>query len=58
MTPVQMETVITLLGRTPRQRTTLYQEVARERYRASFAAAQRLPGDLGAPIEHGAAPAI
>jgi FO synthase len=58
MTPVQMETVITFLGRTPRQRTTLYQEVARERYRASFAAAQRLPGDLGAPIEHGAAPAI
>jgi FO synthase len=58
MTPVQMETVITLLGRTPRQRTTLYQEVARERYRASFAAAQRLPGDLGAPIERGAAPAI
>jgi FO synthase len=58
MTPVQMETVITLLGRTPRQRTTLYQQVARERYRASFAAAQRLPGDLGAPIERGAAPAI
>jgi FO synthase len=58
MTPVQMEAVIALLGRTPRQRTTLYQEVARERYRASFAAAQRLPGDLGAPIEHGAAPAI
>ena len=58
MTPVQMETVITLLGRAPRQRTTLYQEVARERYRASFAAAQRLPGDLGAPIERGAAPAI
>jgi len=58
MTPAQMEAVIDLLGCTPRQRNTLYEAVPQERYQASFAAAQRLRGGAGAPIEHGAAPAI
>src|SRR5262245_28277692 len=39
MTPAEMERTICSLGRTPRQRDTLYRTVAEERYRASFAAA-------------------
>src|SRR5262244_1116087 len=38
MTPVEMERIIHSLGRTPRQRDTLYCTVPQERYRASFAA--------------------
>ncbi len=41
MTPVQMENTIRLLGRIPRQRNTLYDTVAEDRYRASFAARRR-----------------
>jgi FO synthase len=38
MTPTQMEAVVRSLGRTPRQRNTLYETVPEDRYRASFAA--------------------
>jgi FO synthase len=47
MTPAQMEALIASLGRTPRQRNTLYQAVAPERYRASFAPAARRRADDG-----------
>ncbi len=36
MTPAEMEAIIRSLGRTPRQRTTLYGAAAEERTRASF----------------------
>jgi FO synthase len=36
MTPAAMEAIIESLGRVPRQRTTLYGRVSRERYRTSF----------------------
>jgi FO synthase len=36
MTPVQMEEIIRSLGRTPRQRNTLYDTAPQDRYRASF----------------------
>jgi FO synthase len=36
MTPAMMETIIRQIGRTPRQRDTIYRDVAPERYRASF----------------------
>jgi FO synthase len=57
MTPAQMEDVIFSLGRTPRQRNTLYQTVPQERYRASFAAHGRLRRGRTAAIEQGAASA-
>jgi FO synthase len=38
MTPTQMEHTIRLLGRVPRQRTTVYDTAPEDRYRASFAA--------------------
>jgi FO synthase len=38
MAPAEMERIIRSLGRTPRQRDTLYRTVPRERYRASFVA--------------------
>jgi FO synthase len=38
MTPAMMETLIRQIGRTPRQRDTIYRDVAAERYRASFGA--------------------
>ena len=52
MTPAQMEALIASLGRTPRQRNTLYQAVAPERYRASFApwARTRAEGGRGEPV--------
>jgi FO synthase len=37
MTPARMESIIRSIGRVPRQRTTLYGDVAEERYGASFA---------------------
>jgi FO synthase len=37
MTPARMEATIRSIGRTPRQRTTLYGDVPEERYAASFA---------------------
>jgi FO synthase len=37
MTPARMESIIRSIGRTPRQRTTLYGDVPAERYAASFA---------------------
>jgi FO synthase len=36
MTPAMMETIIRQIGRIPRQRDTIYRDVAAERYRASF----------------------
>jgi len=36
--PAEMERIIHSLGRTPRQRDTLYRTVPQERYRASFGA--------------------
>ena len=35
---MQMENIIRLLGRIPRQRTTVYDTAPEDRYRASFAA--------------------
>jgi FO synthase len=58
MTPAQMEDVICSLGRTPRQRNTLYQTVPEERYRASFAASERSRRGEAAASERGAASAI
>jgi FO synthase len=37
MTPAEMETIIRSLGRSPRQRTTLYDTAPHDRYAASFA---------------------
>jgi FO synthase len=58
MTPAQMEDVICSLGRTPRQRNTLYQTVPEERYRASFAASEHSRRGEAAARERGAASAI
>jgi FO synthase len=41
MTPAQMEQIIRSIGRTPRQRDTLYRSAAEDRYRASFTARGR-----------------
>jgi FO synthase len=38
MKPSRMEVLIRSIGRTPRQRNTLYQTVPEERYRASLSA--------------------
>jgi FO synthase len=57
MTPTEMEAVISSLGRTPRQRNTLYESVAQDRYRASFAAEASSARTRAAPIEQGAASA-
>ncbi len=38
MAPAEMERIVRSLGRTPRQRDTLYRTVPQERYRASFVA--------------------
>ena len=38
MAPAEMERIVRSLGRTPRQRDTLYRTVSQERYRASFVA--------------------
>lgn len=38
MTPSEMETIIRTLGRSPRQRTTLYDDATKERREASFCA--------------------
>jgi FO synthase len=43
MPPEAMDELIVSLGRRPRQRTTLYGEVAEERVEASFSAAPLLP---------------
>src|SRR5271166_3960372 len=53
MSPAQMEEVIASLGRTPRQRTTLYETVPQERYRASLAAPERPRRGRTAAIEQG-----
>jgi FO synthase len=57
MTPAQMEEVISSLGRTPRQRNTLYESVSEERYRASLAARERPRRGQTAASEQGAAAA-
>jgi FO synthase len=57
MTPAQMEDVIYALGRTPRQRNTLYDTAPEERYRASFAAKERSRRGRAAAIEQEAASA-
>jgi FO synthase len=41
MTPAQMEQIIRSIGRTPRQRDTLYRTAPENRYRASFTAHRR-----------------
>jgi FO synthase len=41
MTPAEMEQIIRSLGRTPRQRNTLYDTAPEDRYRASFSAKHR-----------------
>jgi FO synthase len=41
VTPAEMEDIIRSVGRTPRQRNTLYETVSRERYRASFVPRER-----------------
>jgi FO synthase len=41
--PAEMEAIIRAAGRTPLQRTTLYQPAGAERRRASFAAAPLSP---------------
>jgi FO synthase len=43
MTPAAMESIIRSLGRTPRQRTTVYGTASAERYRASFAPQAEVP---------------
>lgn len=43
MSPREMETLIQTIGRVPRQRTTLYGDVAEERYIASLDAPELLP---------------
>ena len=53
MKPARMEALISAVGRTPRQRNTLYQWVPEERYRASFAANELSTG--GMALEHEAA---
>jgi FO synthase len=58
MTPAEMETLIASLGRTPRQRNTLYQTVPAERYRASFVAASHSRHRPAGAREHEAASAI
>jgi FO synthase len=57
MAPARMEDVICSLGRTPRQRNTLYETVPEERYRASFAANERARRGRAAATEHRAASA-
>jgi FO synthase len=46
MTPAAMESIIHSIGRAPRQRNTIYEEVSEERYRASFKARGAMPGEL------------
>ena len=48
MTPAQMEKIIRLLDRSPRQRNTLYDTVPDDRYLASFAARPRPSGVVAA----------
>jgi len=50
MTPAEMEATIRSLGRTPRQRTTLYKDAPKERFAASFAAGHCCR--VGAAAEH------
>jgi FO synthase len=50
MPPERMEAMIRAAGRTPRQRTTLYEPVAPERVAASFAAAA-LAEPLNPPVD-------
>jgi FO synthase len=58
MTPAEMEALISSLGRTPRQRNTLYQTVPEERYRASFMPERRRRGyRAAAAVEQEAASA-
>jgi len=47
MTPAQMEEIIRSLGRTPRQRDTLYGTAAEDRYRTSFTARRRAGPQAG-----------
>ena len=58
MTPMQMENTIRLLGRTPRQRDTLYDTAPEDRYRASFAATRprHHAGGLSADVQRCGSP--
>jgi FO synthase len=47
MTPAEMEEIIRSLGRTPRQRDTLYGSAPEDRYRASFTTERRSDREAG-----------
>jgi FO synthase len=51
MTPAEMEAIISSLGRTPRQRTTLYGDAPEDRYAASLVTAGR-PCRISVAAEH------
>ncbi|MGE0658489.1 MAG: 5-amino-6-(D-ribitylamino)uracil--L-tyrosine 4-hydroxyphenyl transferase CofH [Reyranellaceae bacterium] len=53
--PSAMEALIRSLGRTPRQRDTLYRDVAADRVAASFAAGELQPLVMNAPVKRIAA---
>ena len=46
MTPARMESIIRVIGRIPRQRTTLYGDAPEERYAASFAPRPEAPAAI------------
>ena len=48
MTPATMESIIRSIGRIPRQRNTVYEQVSQERYSASFMPRSVASGDLRA----------
>ncbi len=48
MTPAVMESIIRSIGRIPRQRNTVYEQVSQERYSASFMPRSVAPGDVRA----------
>ncbi|HET7679246.1 MAG TPA: 5-amino-6-(D-ribitylamino)uracil--L-tyrosine 4-hydroxyphenyl transferase CofH [Xanthobacteraceae bacterium] len=55
MTPAAMESIIRSIGRIPRQRNTLYEDVSEERYSAAFNSCVMVPGERsgqrrGAPV--------
>jgi FO synthase len=56
MTPAQMEEIIRSLGRTPRQRDTLYGTASEDRYRTSFTAKRR-SGPQAGMADHETQPA-
>ncbi len=55
MAPERMQAAIAAIGRTPRQRTTLYDDAPAERVAASFAAPELAPLVLAPPVRRAAA---